>query len=132
MNMLKFAKDGCWLVFGTRQALRGVAVLDAPVHRRCISIDDSGVLEWVGSHLHEPLKECLRDARSFDFVRVRAVLDLRPTEIQWAEMWKLQGCNEPRTRQGCPRLGGKMLARSLLACVRRGVHRTPYDMADAS
>ena len=113
--------------------MHGVAVLDALVHRGCSSIDDRGVLNWVRSHVHEPLKEYLRDARTCDFVRVRAVFDLRPTEMQWLEMWKLQGCKEPRTRQGFPKLrGGKTLATTLLAYVRRGVHRTPYDMADAS
>ena len=55
MNMLKFVKDGCWLVFGSKERLHGIAVLDAPVHRACADIGTSGVLDSVAPQFHEPL-----------------------------------------------------------------------------
>jgi hypothetical protein len=128
LNMMKFAGQGTWLVFGPSSCVHGVAVLEGPSVTKCSSVHASGVLDYVIESLHEKLISYLQSGTTFDYVKVSAVYDLRASELSWRKLWAFQEASEPGNKQGFKKIGSSQLAARLLSFVDAyGVTRTPYD-----
>jgi hypothetical protein len=127
-NMMKFAEQDNWLVFGTSGQVYGIAVLGGTSITKLSDLKSSGILDSVDDTLHEQLIEYLQPAQTFDYVQVSRVYDLRASELTWHQLWKLPEAREPGNKQGFKRIGGLELASRLFSMVRaHGAIRTPYD-----
>ena len=103
---MAFCKAGALIVFSASGAtnVAGVAVLAGEAVTGCRQDAIPQLQEELPTRLRGELHNYLKDALTFDYVRVSTVYDLRGLAISWKAFATRVGANLPRQWAGYPRL----------------------------